>query len=293
MTLYATLADAREENKAESTEADGFLISALRTVSKRIDMIMNGGAHRPRPFFAPTLEARKVLISPWHVSTQMGLLELPFPLLSLTSVDASGTALVIGTDVSPYPDASVPPFTDLQLSATYENSWYTYCSSTIAQAYATITGIWGFHSTYAYAWQLVDTLRAAIDNSTTTIPVNTVDSAGLDGNTPSFSPGHLIQIDSEWMNVTAVSDTAPRTLTVETRGANGSTAANHLINSPIKVWQVEPEIRYVVARQAAQMQAKRGAYETVQVLPTGTEVRYDADLIPALRAALAAYAYAS
>lgn len=289
-TCYATLYDARLNNGANSPADDVFLIRALRSVSKRIDMLLTD-PRLPRPFFAPYTEARKVLISAYITNWRLGTLDLPAPLLALTSVDASGTPLTIGTQVNAYPNAGVPPFTGLQLSADYCQDWYYFCSTTLRQPYATITGAWGYSSNFAYAWQQVDTLAAAMtDTTTTTLTVHTVDSAGTDGNTPTFSPGNLIQIDSELMNVTAVNN-ATKVVTVASRGDNGSTAATHLNGAAIKVWQVEPDIRDVVAKQAGLINSRKAAFTTVEVDPAGVELRYPPDLLPELRATLQPYSY--
>lgn len=294
MTLYATLADARSDNKAVKTDDDLYLLRSLKVVSRRVDMLLTVAA-RPREIFAPWIDTRKILINEWNVNTPYGLLELPMPLLALTSVSATGTALVVGTDVEGYSLDGTAPYSDLQLSAAYSYNWYYFCSTTIRQPFAQVGGIWGYSSDYAHAWVQVDTLRAdMLDTTTETVPVNTVDGAGSDGNTPAFSPGVLIRIGasatSEMISVNAVSNTIPRTLTGP-RGANGSTATTHAAGDPIYVWQVEPPIRQVVARQAAFMNARRGAFNSVEITAAGSELRYPPDLLPELRAAIAPFSY--
>ena len=286
-TCYATLADAKQDNKSGTTADDLYLLRALRTVSQRIDRQMG---QQSRPYFAPFIETRKLQLRPTMVNSALGTLMLPAPLLAVTGVSVSGTALTVGTDVLGYPDSAVPPFEALQLSAAYAYDWYYYCSDTLRQPYVSITGEWGYHGDYAHAWQQVDTLAAAMsDATTTTLTVHTVDAAGTDGNTPTFSPGQLIKIDDELLNVSAVNNTT-KVLTVEARGANGSTAATHLNGAAIKVWQAEPDIRQVVARQAAFMNKKRGAYEAAVITEVGM-VTYPADLLPELLGVLQGYLY--
>ena len=286
-TCYATLADAKQDNKSGTTADDLYLLRALRTVSQRIDRQMG---QQSRPYFAPFIETRKLQLRPTMVNSALGTLMLPAPLLTLTGVSASGTALAVGTDLLGYPDSATPPFSALQLSADYAYDWYTFCSDTLRQPYVAITGAWGYHGDYAHAWQQVDTLAAAMsDTTTTTFTAHTVDAAGSDGNTPTFSAGMLVKVDDELMNVTTTNNTT-KVVTVEARGANGSTAATHLNGAAIKVFQVEPDIRQVVARQAAFMNKKRGAYEAAVITEVGM-VTYPADLLPELLGVLQNYLY--
>lgn len=67
-----------------------------------------------------------------------------------------------------------------------------------------------------------DLINEALDNSETGVDVV---------NGAYFRVGHVVKVDSELMNVTAVSS---NTLTV-TRGASGSTAANHADQTPIYI----------------------------------------------------------
>lgn len=289
-TCYATLWDARAENKASSASDDPYLLKALRTVSRRIDHLLTDPRY-PRPVFAPFIETRRVLVNSLNTNSSAGTLDLPGPLLSLTAVNASGSALTIGTNVTVYPDADMPPFTALQLLYCYDGSWYSSCADCGTAPYASVSGVWGYSGDYANAFVKVDTLAAALNDTTTlTFTVHTVDGTGLDGSAPAFSPGSLVQIDSEWMNVIVVNNAA-KTVTVEARGANGSTAAVHADGAEVRVWQVESDIRRVVARQAAFINARRGAFNTVEITAAGSELRYPPDLLPELRAALAPYAY--
>lgn len=298
-TVYATVWDSRDDNKAASTADNLYLFKSLKAVSKRIDQLMSNPRH-PRPFFGPWLETRKVLVTTGNVDSIMGTLDIGGPLLALTSVAAGTTALVVGTGVELWPDSSMSPWSTLRLISDCGGCWPDWYRADAAACngctplQVSIAGTWGFNSDYANALVKVDTLRVAItDLTTTTFAVNTVDGAGLDGNTPTFSVGNLISIDGELGNITATNNTVgARTVTVQARGANGSTAATHLIGADIKVWQVESDIKQVVARQAAFINARRGAYTTVVVDGAGGEVRYPPDLLPELRATLAGYAYA-
>ena len=67
-----------------------------------------------------------------------------------------------------------------------------------------------------------------------------------------MTSGQIIKIDTELFNLETVSATSA---TVNFRADNGSTAATHLINAPVYVWQVEP-----LAHQAT-LETAHYAYE--------------------------------
>jgi hypothetical protein len=165
------------------------------------------------------------------------------PLLSVTTLlNGDGTA-ILPANYTLLPRGETPYQYIRLVDGQYWLAPYTTaCSDVLLNAaYAddaiAVTGVWGFHRTYSSAWKASGiTLGAAITSTTgTTI---TLSAAG-----DTIDVGHLIQIDSEWLYVVGpVANTATSlTLTVE-RGANGSTAATHLIAAPISIWQVERQI---------------------------------------------------
>jgi hypothetical protein len=120
-----------------------------------------------------------------------------------------------------------------------------------------IIGEWGYTTERALRWQDTgDDLAAAIA-STTATTFTVADSDGLDtyGNSPRFSKGQIIKIDTEIMQVVGVDDTT-NTITV-VRGTNGSTAATHLISADIYKWAVPMDIKQACTIQAIH-QWKRG-----------------------------------
>lgn len=285
MTLYCTLSDAKADDGATGITGDNYLLRAIRTVSRRVDREFAA----KRPLFAPVIEARKVRVDGYHVNSWDNTLRLDGSLLALTAATVGSTALVVGTNVSGYPDVDMPPFPYLRLTQCGSRGWYyTDCADCSAPLYATITGIWGVHRDYANAWQLADTLSAGINASVTTLTVADIDGADVYGVTPRISAGNLLKIDDEFLEVIATS-TATNAATVR-RGVNGSTAAAHALSAPVYVWQIEEPIRAVVARQAAMIYARKGAFTTVEISGM-SEVRYPADLLPELRAVLQEYAY--
>lgn len=256
-TRYASLADVRAELNAENTVDDADIMRGLLQVSRRIDQKLK----RKLPF-APYREARRFAITGSVINSIDGTLLFNMPLLSLTGVSAGSTTLTVGTNVQAYPVDSVPYY-QLQLMGDAWYSWYrAYCSDVRGPQFATITGIWGYHSDYANAWQDVDALTEGINDSVTTLTVADVDGVSPWGDEPRISAGHLLQIDDEWMDVIAT-DTDDNTVTV-IRGVNGSTAAAHEADATVSVFQVEDAIKRAVVRQVAFQYARRGAFDTVR-----------------------------
>lgn len=284
MSLYATVADCRVAMKADNTLADSELLRLLRVVSRRVDMEFQ----QQTPLFVPYIETRKVMPSSRNVSARYNTLKLPGILLSLTSVTAGSTSLTAGTEVVGFPDSSVPPWNKLRRASTTYDWWY-YTPSDGSLYFVAVTGIWGLHYDYANAWLAVDTLAANINSSVTSLTVADVDGVDSLGYTSRISPGALLKIGSEYMEVTAI-NTGTNVVTVR-RAVNGSTAAAHVATDAVYRWQVDDALRWEVARQVGLMYSRRGAYTTVEIAATGTEVRYPHDLLMELRATLQGYAY--
>lgn len=278
MRSYATLADARNALKAEmaSTANDAVLLNNVRNISLRADRLLFP--------FEPVLEIKTVLVQSWLVNSYDRTLQLPVPLLELSSMTLDGTALTPTTDVTLWPP-STAPVKRLRLADTCE-TWYTVVCADGVPAEAAITGYWGMHPEYAAAWQAVDTLAVGINATVTSFTVTDADGVGAEGETPRFSPGNLIKVGTEFMRVLSV-DTATNTLTVR-RGENGTTAAAHLITAPVLVWYWTHDVRFEVARQAALLYARRGAFESVSVLNDGVYT-YPPDLLYALQDVLSIY----
>jgi hypothetical protein len=280
MTRYCTLAQAKAQIKATKTVDDDDVFDFIAVVSQRIDGLLNSGRKRKRPYFAPYVEARPFKARAWNVNSQDQILDLGENLLELTSVVTNGQNVTANIQVY---IADFPPFTKLQLSNN-NFSWYTLDQSPPEGRRhpepLIVTGIWGYHDDYDNAWaDSADDLAAGADATTTTIKVSNADL---------FSPGNLILVDDEYMEVTATDTTpTPDELTV-VRGVNGSTAATHLINADVFIWQIAEEIAHVTARQAAKIYAKKGAFEVSMITLAGI-VQYPRDLTAELLSTLEPY----
>jgi len=151
-----------------------------------------------------------------------------------------------------------------------------------------VYGVWGYHRRYASAWLAVDAIAAGINATVTALTVADVDGLNVQGYGPRISAGNLLKIDSEYLEVTATNITTNVVTVI--RGANGSTAAAHLIAAPVSVWQVEDNIKRVTARQAGLLYARRGAFETANITEIGI-IQYPVDLLAELRGVVQGYGY--
>lgn len=288
MTLYATLAQAKVQMQAGSgdvlktAEGEARLLRNLRTVSRRVDLMLD--PLYKREVFAPQIATRPMRVSPTNVNSYDGTLRLSGSLLAFTSVILGTSAL---TTVEAWPPG-ITPVEYLRLTGCCD-SWYhdPGCPENSGPLLVQVTGVWGLHRDYANAWQSVDVLQADIAAEATAFTV--ADAAAVDtfGLSPRLSPGHLARIEDEFMEVTAVNGNAA---TVR-RGVNGTTAAAHASGTAVETFVIESPINYVVARQAGLMTARYGTYTTVEVQGMGTEVRYPVDLLAELKNTLAEYAY--
>lgn len=279
---YCTLAEAKDELLAELTVDDNKLMRSIWQVSRRIDKMMGGRS--ARPFFAPYAEARKFPLNMRHVNSQLNtlLLRNAPPLLSFSSVVADATNVTSVCEGYPSGD---PWFRELRITSSGD-WWYSYWEDDDDPVYATVTGVWGYHSDYANAWLQVDTLAAGVLANATSLTVGDVDGADGYGLTPRISRGSLLKIDSEIYLVTAT-NTTTNTVTA-TPHMLGTTAAAHLIAAPVYVYQFEEPIRRVTARQAGLMQARRGAFQEQTFDGVGV-ISYPPDLLAELRAVLQEY----
>jgi hypothetical protein len=151
--------------------------------------------------------------------------------ISITNGDATAITL---TDLFYAPRRLYPKYAiGLELNA---STVWTY-NDTPENAIS-VTAAWGYHDDWGNAWvNSLDEVEDAsgINASVTTITVTNVDGANIDTDSPRFSAGMLIKIESEWLEVTAATNSTTDTLTVK-RGARGSTAAIHAKDTPIYVF---------------------------------------------------------
>ena len=286
MTWYATLADAKNELKANTTinTTEGpKLADKVRIASRRADAMFRSR----RPFFAPYSETREWLVEPSRINSGLRLFHFDTSLLALSTVVVGTTTLAVGTTVEAWRRSPDRPFKAIRLMSS-GNNWYQYCNND-DPVLVTIGGFWGYHPDWANAWDSVDTVQEdPLSAVATTLTVTDVDGADGWGFTPRFSRGSLLRIESEYLEVTALPNEA-NTLTV-IRGVNGTTAAAHVQNTAVEVFRVHDPVRRAVARQAAFLYARRGAYESSSVSDLGV-VNFPSDLLAEFRHIMMELAY--
>ncbi len=214
---YATLADykayalPRGQSGSISTDAtdDGVIQDLLVNASRYIDL------HSTRQFY-PTIDALLYDIpEDRHVYLEADLLEV----ITFSNGDASAITDYILKGRS-------TPYWCISLRDTANVTWETNAAGSSEQVLG-LLGYWGFHDQYPQrAWAQVGTLSAAITDTTT------LAFSATSGH--SIIAGNIARIGNEIYNVVTA---ATNTITPIKRGDNGSTAATHLINAPIYVWQ--------------------------------------------------------
>lgn len=248
--FYAPFRDVRKIKKLGQSETgdDPVLLMLSRQVSERIDQIMRM-EFLPRKATYGHRYNSSALFSPYDLALYQ-------PLLELTTL-TNGNGNVIATGYSLYPSNSTPKgFIRLAQSGAVQWAYTTNGNDEI-----NVVGVWGYRQHASEAWVNTNTTLQAAIASTTATTFTVVNAAATDANgiTPCLSAGMMIQIDTEWM---MVMDVTTNTLTV-VRGVRGSTAATHLISTPVSVYNVEPTIQRAVMVWTALVYDRLG--ESVQV----------------------------
>lgn len=292
--MYTWLSVIEAQSKAQNATAgaqptiDGkaFLTYVIGPMCARFD-------EESRQTFAPLIDTRPYDAAQDNIDYYRNLLFLDYPLLSASEVAINGTVLTLWDGVQAnksaadynYRHRGQTPYYALQ-GLKNVSTWSPgqYGSTTggwgdIADAIS-VTGIWGYRLRYpTEGWRATSTLLAALNSTATSFAVAAAGGA-------SFSPGMLIQIDSEMLSVESISTD---TLTVK-RGQRGSTAASHLINAPVNVWYPEPNVQRALTIMCAYAYAKRGVYEQFKVDTIGGFVsQMPPDLAEEVKGILALY----
>lgn len=282
MPTYASLDEIKAELKTTSTTDDAKVRRLALQASARLDRIFDVR----RPLFFPYIETRQFLMDYDLINSALGTFRFRDNLLAVSSATAGSETLTVGTTVELWPTLASPS-QYLRLK-NVGDSWYTYCTSDGSPQSVTIVGTWGFNRDYPNAWIAVDALASGINASVTSMTVADADGADQYGFTPRFSPGQLLKIDDEFLEVTAV-NTGTQVLTVR-RGVFGSTAAVHSSSASVYVWQVEEPVKRLIARQTAFMYARQGAFESATINDFGV-INFPADLLSEVYGILQGYAY--
>lgn len=256
-------------------------MSYIRTVTRRIDTY--------RFDFEPRYYQREITPTRQNVNSYDNVLTIKDFLLEAVSMSSNGVNLTYGTDVLNFPNDGEYPIQQLRIANPRSgpiHNWYPYQNvANCGQVFETvvITGFWGMREFYNTDGFIATAQTSPAMNAVQT-SVITSGAWGADafGASPLFSAGNLIRIDNELMDVTAA-DSATMTLTLR-RGIRGSTAATHLINTPILLWYPEDDVVQEATRQAALLYSRRGAFQQTTISPDGVTVSYPSDLLASLRA---------
>jgi hypothetical protein len=273
---YATLAQGRgalnvtEDDRRDDDAMKQALLFASSRFEDETDRV-----------FAPVIKTRFFNSLGYHIDDLKSVLGVDEPLLESSEVTINvnntggGTVLVDGTDYRDYPQDRTPL---IGLRRLLNQSWSLSSSSDWIEDIS-VTGIWGYRTNYpTEAWQLA--ADHVLDASGITANVTSVTVASVTGDddrglSPQFSVGNLIRMGTEFCYVTDVNDIA-KTLTL-LRHVNGSSPASHAINTAIDVWVPEETVTAAVARWAAYLYQRRGAFEVV-TFAGQTVIKFPSDI---------------
>lgn len=283
---YCSLADARAELKADSTVDDDRLLRFVRQTSARINAIMSPRTRRP--IFEPYIEERGFVLRSRDIASAANAFYFRDMLLAFTAARVNATDVTASLELWPLSHTPVK-------AVRFVNgihSWYEWCRG-YDPSYVYVTGTWGIRADYSHAWVAYDSVKTnPVTPADTSFLVN--DAGGDDpyGLTPRFSPGQLLRIGAgtEIMLVTAA-DTTTDIISIS-RAQNGSSlpAGNYAAGETVYVFEPEEQIRRVVARQAALMYARLGAFQ-VETLDGVGVITYPQDLLVELEHVLTEFQY--
>ncbi len=289
---YTTLARVQSEIKgteaAKATGTDQQLLGYIRTVTNRIRTF--------RFEFEPLYMTKRYTPSSMNTNEYLKLLSLGDYLLEPKVISVNGVAGAWGTDILAYPNDGQYPIKTLRIanpSSGPLRSWYprTVQPDAYYECIA-IQGFWGMRTEYA-SQGLFDSGQdvpvAGLTATAATMVVADVVGPDIYNRTPLFSPGNLLRLDDELIEVVKV-DTTTKTLTL-LRGMRGTTAVAHLAGTAIQVWEVEPDIANCTTRQVGLLYERRASYQQITSYPDGVNITYPSDLLAELRATIQRYAF--
>lgn len=271
---------------AKVAATDQQVMNYIRAVNTRI----NNFGYQFEPFY----QTKKITPSRLNVNSGLGLLSLNDYLLEVDSITVGGTAYTYGTDIIPAPDNGTTPVKTLQIANLYSGplfSWYPCCAVQLLNSIV-ITAFWGMRRYYTASGFFASGATAPALNATQSsfvLATGSISDVDIYGRAPMLSPGNLIRIGDELMEVVKT-DALTETLTV-LRGWRGTTAATHAAGASIQIWEPEEDISAVATRQVGLLYAKRGAFQAVTSYPDGINITYPSDLLNELRGAIQAYNY--
>lgn len=271
--LYATYEDVESEITTQddsTTITPSKVLQNIAAVSRRVDSLL--GSAKGLPWFGPWVGPVDLPLDAHDFSSLGGWWHIRQPLRSLESVargedEIDGAYLTAGRIYLP-------------VGSTW-NQVVSSCGDT-AGPELTINGLWGWQSDILDGLDEVDVLLEDLVNDERTSYLTVDDPELLDPITGaiSYTRGRVLKIDDEFMSViTRDSDVQVG------RGLFGSTRATHDKDALIYAWSYPDQLVREVARQAAMLYARRGAFQATFVDGIGLTT-YPPDLLQSLRATL-------
>lgn len=285
-TLARVTAEIKGTETAKATGTDQQLLGYIRTVTDRIRTFK----YEFEPFFT----TKRFTPSSMNVNNYTKLLTLSDYLLEPKTITVNGVAGTWGTDILAYPNDGQYPIRTLRIanpSSGPLQSWYprTVQPDSYWECIA-ITGFWGMRTYYPSMGFFDSGVTAPVMNAAQpTIVVTDVAGPDAYNRTPLFSPGNLLRIDDELMEVVKV-DSPTKTLTL-IRGMRGSTAAAHTAGTAIQIFEVEEDIANCATRQVGLLYERRASYQQITTYPDGVSVTYPSDLLAEVRATVQRFAF--
>ncbi len=286
---YTRLDNVKDEMKGEEAykeaKTERQLMRYIRTVTNRIRMYYE---------FEPYYATEKFTPSRMNVNSVEALFTLNKLLLEVKSIVLGGVTVTYGTDVVSEPENGQTPIRVLRLAAPHAgpvHSWYpdNTTPDTWINSIA-ITGFWGMRQFYTDLGFFDSGIVCPILTATqSTFIVSDVDGTDMYGRTPMFSPGNLIRVEDELIELTTVNITTNTLGGI--RGSRGTAKAAHAAGKAILIFEPEEDIVNMATRQVGLLYARRGAYEQVSVYPDGYSVTYPSDLLAEIRATVQRFGY--
>jgi hypothetical protein len=259
---YTTYRDARMQ--AQSDRADDSTFDALfqRTVMQMVYFVSERLEQETCLIFAPRRETRGYAYNSPAVVTARTL-SVDMPLLTLTTL--TGADGVVITNSTLRPRNSTPK------GFIWLPDGSAFAEGSAPDAEIEVTGEWGFRTGEGWISSLSSVQNDPfVSAAAAEITVNAADGVDVYLRQPRFAPGQLIRIEAEYVQVIDV-DYTTHTLTV-LRGQRGTTAAQHVKDTPIDLWEVEPTVQRAALVWTGLLLERIGSYAQASLDVSGGRI---------------------
>jgi len=257
----ATLAQARAEIKEVGgvIDDDPYMLNALRFATERIEEEVIK-AYKP---FLPLIKERYFTARSEARGGHIDGLDLVvrYPLLSTTTVTNGDSTVIDASNYMLLPREETP-YRRIHLLGAGSVQWLP-TSDGETEDVISVIGTWAYRRDYANVWlPSGDKITTALtDTTTSTLAVVNADGADAFGRLNRLSPGQLWRLGSEWMECLTIPTATSATVR---RAARGSTPTTHVVDTPIYVFEPEPNIQRATLRWASYLYKRRAVFEDSQ-----------------------------